>query len=58
MDLFTENLGEILSFLGGFVAGGLSMNFFSSRQSGRSRRQEISRNKAGGDIVGGNKTEK
>lgn len=58
MDFLDAHLSEILSFLAGLVAGGVSVRLFSNHQTGSSRRQEISRNRAGGDIIGGNKTER
>lgn len=58
MDLLTQNFSEILSFLGGLFAGGFGMHFASNRQSGSSKRQDFRNASAGGDIVGGNKTEK
>lgn len=55
MTFLDSHLGEILSFLAGLLTGGIGVRIFSNNQSGRSRRQEISRNVAGGDIVAGNK---
>ena len=50
MDFIGQHLSEILSFLGGLLAGRLTVNVFSNRQSGNSKRQDFGRAKAGGDI--------
>jgi hypothetical protein len=58
MGFLSQHFSELLSFLAGLFAGGLSVHFASNRQSGSSKRQDFRRASAGGDIVGGNKTEK
>jgi len=58
LDLISQHLSEILSFLGGLLAGGFGVHFASNRQSGNSKRQDFRNASAGGDIVGGNKTKK
>jgi len=58
MDWLSQHFSEILSFLGGLLAGGIGVHFASNRQSGSSKRQDFRKASAGGDIVGGNKTEK
>lgn len=58
MDFLSQHLSEILSFVGGLVTGGIGVRFTSNRQSGSSKRQDFRSASAGGDIVGGNKTER
>lgn len=58
MNFLEAHFAEILSFLAGLMTGGIGVRIFSNHQSGSSRRQDISRNMAGGDIVAGNKTER
>lgn len=58
LNLLNQHLSEILSFVGGLITGGLAVHIGSNRQSGSSRRQDFRSAQAGGDIVGGNKTEK
>jgi len=58
MDFFSHHFSEILSFIGGLITGGIGVRFASNRQSGSSKRQDFTRASAGGDIVGGNKTQK
>jgi hypothetical protein len=58
MGFLSQHFGEIISFFGGLFAGGIGVHFASNRQSGSSKRQDFRRASAGGDIIGGNKTEK
>lgn len=58
MNFLSQHFTEILSFLAGLFAGGFGVHLTSNRQSGSSKRQDFSKASAGGDIVGGNKTEK
>lgn len=55
--LFSQYLSEIVSFLGG-VAGGALLTFTLTRNTVRGGGSVVdqSKSRAGGDIVGGNKT--
>jgi hypothetical protein len=58
LDSIVQHMSEILSFLGGLVSGSL-LTFHFTRQNrvrGSGSVVDQSSSKAGGDIVGGNKT--
>lgn len=57
MTFLESHFSEILSFIGGFIAGGITVRFGSHRLSGHSKIQNFKGAQAGKDIVGGNKTE-
>jgi hypothetical protein len=57
MDLLLNHLSEIGSFIAGLVGGSLiTISVTGHRAAKRGRVTDQSKAKAGGDIVGGNKT--